>query len=343
MRIKEVRIRDLYRFACEVARGSARGVLPITKQRALSQTKNPYADGREVGLVAAYEGERCVGFSGMMPGLLKHGSRLIKVSWGSAIFVDPESRQSMLGLRLLTQWSGLFNGTLSSSLEAVVAPLGQKIKPVTYYRIHGSTRARNGKTAQEARRTQRRLFEAIVVRAVPRIDEEETRERYGADSTVFYRDHRAINWMLRFPWIRELKPGEPDSRYVFSDARDVFRYEALRVYSARSGAYKGFLVLSVSSSGAPRYTVLKLLDFHFPSRGDKRFLLPIVHERARDCQAHAIEVSRAAGRSLPGSILALQDVLTIRRPVYFASNGAALSVPLSSIQGDYCDGDATFS
>lgn len=108
LRVEAVKVKDLYTFACEIYEKKEKTeVIPIGKQRALAWTRNPYADDTDVGLLVAYVKDECVGYLGIMPGLLRSGGRLWKVYWISTWYVAPEYRKTGAGALLIMKALGL--------------------------------------------------------------------------------------------------------------------------------------------------------------------------------------------------------------------------------------------
>ena len=98
IRIERIKVKDIYQFACRIVdRTKQDEVLPITKHLALALAKNPYADEDDPALVVAYVGDRCAGYIGLFPGLLRTGDRYSKVFWGCTLFVAPEFRPIGIG------------------------------------------------------------------------------------------------------------------------------------------------------------------------------------------------------------------------------------------------------
>jgi len=104
IRFEHVKVGELYDFAKGVIQGAAPGqFIPITTQRALAQSKNPFADPEDVGLLVAYSGGRVVGYFGIMPVMLKHGDQMSKAHWFTGWMVSPELRGHGLGSGLMAE------------------------------------------------------------------------------------------------------------------------------------------------------------------------------------------------------------------------------------------------
>lgn len=102
IRIEQIRTRALYEFALRVGDGTeGNGVLPIGKPRARAYAANPCAEENDIGLLAAYLGGNCIGYLGIMPGLLRRGDQFSKIHWLSTWFVPPQFRKTSVGLQLV--------------------------------------------------------------------------------------------------------------------------------------------------------------------------------------------------------------------------------------------------
>ncbi len=102
IRIQKIKSRDLYKFACqgldEVKRDN---IIPITKPLALALANNPCAGADDIGLLVAYAGDKCLGYLGLMPGLLKVGNSISKIYWFSSWYVPAKFRATSVGGMLI--------------------------------------------------------------------------------------------------------------------------------------------------------------------------------------------------------------------------------------------------
>ena len=102
LRIETVLAKDLYTFFCDyVAHAEGQQISPISKSRALSQSRNPCAAEDDVGLLVAYVGKQCVGYQGVLPGRLRTRDGISKVYWGTASYVLPEFRKRLVAVHLI--------------------------------------------------------------------------------------------------------------------------------------------------------------------------------------------------------------------------------------------------
>lgn len=138
MRIETIRARDLGKFYRDyVNAADGQQISPISQYRAESQSKNPYADEDDAGLLVAYYGDQCVGYQGIVPGLLRTRSGLGKVYWGTAAYVLPEFRKRMVAIQLIKKFTSLKKDIVLTGFDSVVADVFkgfhfQEIGPLAY-------------------------------------------------------------------------------------------------------------------------------------------------------------------------------------------------------------------
>ena len=138
LRIETIRARDLQTFFLNYAqKAESQEISPISQYRAESQSQNPYADEADPGLLAAYIGDRCVGYQGIVPGLLRTTSGLSKVYWCTAAYVLPEFRKRMVAIQLIKKLTSLKKDIVLTGFDSVVADVFkgfhfQEIGPLRY-------------------------------------------------------------------------------------------------------------------------------------------------------------------------------------------------------------------
>src|ERR1700733_1651304 len=105
MVIKKIPLKDLVDFANQVDEQTPLdGVLPITRQRARSQSQNPFASPDDVALLVAYRNDTCVGYLGVVPGAIQVSPAGVnggcrKVFWLSTWYVSPKARDSGVAMQ----------------------------------------------------------------------------------------------------------------------------------------------------------------------------------------------------------------------------------------------------
>lgn len=140
VRIERITLKDLPALAAAAVDGAAPGTfIPITKHRAIAHTFNPYAAPDDVALLLAKEGDRNVGYFGLMPVMLQYEGNLHKVHWLTTWSVDKDYLGKGLGSRLMEAALALDVDLAivgSKPARRVSAKYGfHEVKPLDYVQI----------------------------------------------------------------------------------------------------------------------------------------------------------------------------------------------------------------
>jgi GNAT superfamily N-acetyltransferase len=101
-RIERVKLKDLPALAASSVDSASPGTfIPITKHRALALTQNPFAAPEDVAMLLAKQGDRDVGYFGVMPVMLQYEGKLHKAHWLTTWAVAPEFLGKGLGSQLM--------------------------------------------------------------------------------------------------------------------------------------------------------------------------------------------------------------------------------------------------
>ncbi|MBX3046068.1 MAG: GNAT family N-acetyltransferase [Anaerolineales bacterium] len=102
IRIERITLKDLPAIAARYAERAPRGTfIPITQHRAAAMTQNPHATSEDVALLLALDGERPVGYFGVMAVQLAHAGHLHTVHWLTTWAVSKDMLGKGLGSRLM--------------------------------------------------------------------------------------------------------------------------------------------------------------------------------------------------------------------------------------------------
>jgi len=214
-----------------------------------------------------------------------------------------------------------------------------------------------GWLARQSWRTQKAVFYRRVLsrlapidglwRAVRRIRHFDRVPPY--DRTVFFRGTKAVNWMLANPWVYSLDATSIDDlrdevrHYYFTKTRPVFRYAAFELVDPRTGADRGFVVLSLSRT-RKRATV-RILDHETPGSDAVRTAAGLAITAAKSILADRIELPPELAGPFKNDPL-LQPLIKRQSPVGlgFSSSGhSPLAHALGRIRLSLSDGDAGFT
>lgn len=141
IKIEKIKLKDICNFAEKaLSLPPYQVVVPISMRRALSQAKNPYGRPDDIALLVAFSADRCVGYHGLLPSLLKQGDRLNRVHWATAFYVSPEFRGRKIGRRLLEEIKNLkldfIVPQMTESAERAYRNAGYKdIGCLTYFQL----------------------------------------------------------------------------------------------------------------------------------------------------------------------------------------------------------------
>lgn len=141
IRIERVALKDLPAVARRYSDRAARGAfIPITKHRALAMAQNPHASPEDTALLLALEGERPVGYFGLMAVQLAFRGELHTVHWLTTWAVSKEMLGKGLGSRLMQAALDLDVDLAivgSAPARRVSAKFGfQEVAPLDYVRIN---------------------------------------------------------------------------------------------------------------------------------------------------------------------------------------------------------------
>jgi hypothetical protein len=356
IRLQKIKVKDLYKFACQVvSKAKKNDVIPITKGRAVAYANNPHADENDIGLLVVYMGEKCLGYLGIMPGLLKAGDRFSKVHWFSGWYVPPEFRVTSIGGVLLMnafslKYDLVITG-LSRIAQRVLRSLGlHEIAPLAYCVLEINRLALLFSLAQKALRKigikptltdvifriPERIFcspikkilynmlfyyhkggmEEISYKEVSKVGNGPIEQaKYNAASTEFYRGTEVVNWMLQDKWMPELEKAEEAD---------------LNYYFFNARDISKFIALEVYSPDRRDYkgflvlsvtseglkTVLKVLDFHFFNYADYKYILPLALKYAKIYLSDYIEFPASLGVYIKGGILT-KFLFQKKKRIYF--------------------------
>ena len=133
IRIEKIKIKELIPFASHYLEGTNKDtMIPISMQRAAAHSYNPYADGDDIALLVAYNGDELVGYFSIMPVMLKDGDALHKTYWLSTWLVSPKLRDKSVG-------SLLMNAALSLNQDYLAAgnsTARQVMRKLFFFREH---------------------------------------------------------------------------------------------------------------------------------------------------------------------------------------------------------------
>jgi GNAT superfamily N-acetyltransferase len=157
IKIEKIRRKDLYAFARNApSLPQYQAAVPISMRRALSQSNNPYSHPNDMALLVALHDDKCVGYQGILPGLLWHKGELKIVHWSTAFFVSPEYRGEGVAGRLLREIKKLnidfpVTRMTESARQAYLKAGFKELGNLTYYQLRMEKIRKLDEILQEAK------------------------------------------------------------------------------------------------------------------------------------------------------------------------------------------------
>ena len=384
LRFERIPVKELYEFACTACDDPERfPVVPITQERARAQSTNPVAAPNDLALVVAYLDDKCVGYLGNLPCILRRDGVDHVFNDLTTIFIDRSLRGSgaatKLMQRLVDEKRDFFITGYNATAEAFfrqrkewfffAGPLVHvrihlnPLSSATWYLRHRFSKGplrRLAALAFEASRLFRtvvnghlryRLLRPAVDRKHANVEARSVEEVHpiGATAAPGSNDSR-----ISFPrnedvvnWmIQNPWVSEDMSRacnYAFSYRRRLFKYRAFELFDRTTEEYLGYTVFSVTEKQGLR--ALKVLDTRLVSED----LMTVVFDLAmKECARWRIDALQGGTRVMEGvrknRLLGLLTRKVERG--YFIHKTAERSLfdgYERRIEFDYCDADIPYT
>jgi len=347
IKIKKIKIKQLDEFARRCLSDPAYAeVAPISILRAKSQSKNPQAEPDDLALLAALHENRCVGYHGLLPGLIKNNDSVSKIYWLVTFYLAAPFRGQGYGKRLVTEIQNTKVDLVTTGITEAAAGVYRsegfrQLGQLSYYQLRLENSAVLTAALQNLK-SRAKQFSAQPVNQLAQKFETAAAQRQSTVS--FYRDLQTVNWMIRNPWIISRQDERPDVKhYYFSRVRDRFEFVALEIFAADGIARKGYLVLSISRN--KNRTTIKMLDYYFHDSNDLLIAAYLALKYAKEYRADRLEFPAGLENFWPSQTGLTQRVKTKkRRYLYYPrSNSSPLAGLADKIQLDYCDSDTAFT
>ena len=379
VRIERVLVKDIVDFAKRHAEADARGqVVPISKLRAAAHAANPYADSNDVCLLVAMRGEDCVGYLGLMPGMLKVEDKLHKLYWYTTWYSGDDGQQAGAGGVLLLASLSLGYDIVGADLDEVTVPYYQRLRfqplgPLPYLelsldrldplgapwlalRVLLRRRGRKMRVVDTAfamcRNVSRTIFYSLFSSTIANessglkfreLSELPADAAFNAGTGVrFYRGPEAVRWRLTHPWITD-EPDEATQGFFFSDYRDFVRFVVVELESSSGEKPLGHLVLSISRHN--ERTTVKVLDRFLNGEDDPRILVAAGLKYAKLYRADRLLLPEQCGPHLDTTPM-MRRAFRRKSRLYYCHprrRDSILPADLDQIQLDFCDGDTPFT
>jgi GNAT superfamily N-acetyltransferase len=347
IKIRKVRTKDLDEFARNTLSDPAFGdIAPISLLRAKSQSKNPQGEPDDLALLVALHENRCVGYHGLLPGLLKIKDSVSKIYWLVTFYLDAGFRGKGYGKQLVTEIQNtnvdLVTTGITKAAAGVYRSSGfRQLGELPFYQL----RPENTSTFTAVLQNLKPREKTFTSKSVNRLTEKLKTANARQDSSIsFQREIETINWMIRSPWVVSRQEAQEDVKpYYFSRVRDLFKFIPLEIFAPDGKACKGYLVLSISRK--KNKTILKVLDFYFHDPKDIFIAGYFALKYAKDYRADRLEYPVGL-KTFLGDQTGLKHLLKRKKRLYLfypRSNDSPLARLAEKIKLNYCDSDTAFT
>lgn len=374
IRIERIALKDLSAIAARYVDGAAADTfIPITKHRAAAMSFNPHAMPEDVALLLALQGQRPVGYFGLMAVQLAHAGQLHTLHWLTTWAVSKDMLGKGLGSQLMQAAIDLDVDLAivgSAPARRVSAKFGfQEAPPLDYVRLDFEVAGRYNPLSLLLRGLRKlaslvglkllieplqavfhRIFEALfgwllrpllfalASAAADRGTEARLESAQGLavpapEDTSFYRDAAVLSWTLQHPWVMPAPSDSAVLDYEFTDWRPGFE-----IFAVGDGQHYALFQFSrIHGRG-----VLKALDATLPP---SRWLAAALRA-ARARGAHVMEGPAelaAALNPLARRLLVLRLQRTLQLHPRSAGSPLAQALASGGFVQHYTDGDMVFT
>jgi hypothetical protein len=322
MVIKEYSLSDLAQrvLSGDFWRGE---VIPITKQRALAQIRNPRARPEDVVLLIAYDGDRICGYSGVLPDVVFLEGRAHRIGWLTAWWRKPGPKYRGVGALLMLQALKRYDGALglsppSDAARKVVEASNQfvTVNETTELRafIRANTREmlpRKFPTLNKFKlflgafdglvnilcETRLRLWKwrydiagELRLEYIAEIDPETADfVRKLQDHDLSRRGPSELNWIAQYPWVLSapLKQGRVENFYFSATAKESACF-MLKIFDSKD-LMIGFIMLRLTNGHL-------MVPYCYTHSDYVQEIFRVIGEHAVTLPVHALTIGRAALR-----------------------------------------------
>jgi GNAT superfamily N-acetyltransferase len=345
--IKKIKLKQLDEFARRCLDDPAFAeVAPISILRAKSQSENPQAEPDDLALLVALHENRCVGYHGLLPGLIINKGSVSKIYWLVTFYLAAPFRGKGYGKRLVNEIQNTKVDLVTTGITAAAAGVYRgegfrQLGDLSYCQL----RAENSEVLSAALQNLKSRVKQFTSKPVSQLAQEFATALARRESIIsFQRDLRTVNWMIGNPWVISRPDARADvSQYYFSRVRDLFEFVALEIFAPDKIARKGYLVLSISRNKSK--TAIKMLDYNFYDSKDLSIAAYLALKYAKEYRADRLEFPAGLENFWPSQTGLSQRVKKKKRLYLFypRSDSSPLARLANKIQLNYCDSDTAFT
>ncbi len=344
--IQTILIKDLTTFIDDFLKASPKQTcIPISRRRAYSQAKNPNANPNDIALFVAYVGSVCVGYLGVMPGVLRRENTLSKVHFSTTAYVPPEHIRSGAGIYLARALSYIDGDLVGCDNRPKAERLWRgfdRVEEIGFRKFSIPTNYFEKLKGCNPTFLEQYYLSPIKPKNIPSSDTWPN-SKYPIE---FYRSPETIQWIVENSWLSETSESilEEEHSYYFAHPDMKIEYFPICVYSSDKKSVIGFQLLSlVSQKNGIRK--IKILDSHVSPNRERFPSIPIAYAYAKEFSASHIELSQETLALAETEFLLVSMGFSQRRSYFLRprDSKSPLHGVSTKIQLHLEDGDTSFT
>jgi len=250
--------------------------IPISYIRAVSHINNPRANENDILLILVYLDFGLAGYLGIVSDLIFKNDKPEKVGWMSCIWVHQNARGKGLAKTLTNKAIELWdNKILATEFTPVAYNLYQKLKKFNILTIKDGLRIYRRSCTKHVltsrynkakyikpilatfdftinivndlfiKKKHNLINQNIKIENITNIDDDIFNFiKKHQDSNLFNRNKSEINWLLKFPWVKETHSISPESiKYQFTSEAKQFKNICIKIID--NNLIVGFVLLTI--------------------------------------------------------------------------------------------------
>lgn len=230
--------------------------LPITAHRAISHTKNPKAEDKDILLTLAFWNDELAGYLGTLPDQIKIQEKTVKFAWLSTLYISEKFRGKKIAQNILNEVFQKYGYKIAiTEFTKEAESLYLKTKLFSYIEAKNGMRYYLKAHLSQVLPQKKKILSSIIpvlkiadfaanrlhnLRrkfSSKRKTDGEILEKVDRESAAFLesfkknRETEDLNWIMENPWV--LEGEDQDTNYLFSSYAKEFRFYWVKLFDEK--------------------------------------------------------------------------------------------------------------
>ncbi len=235
-------------------------IIPISKQRIISQLNNPYLSDEDTLLILAFDNNKIIGYIGLLPTIYKKEDFVFKYYWGTTWWISDNYHKTGIGVYLLMsafeQTKNRFSAIAFTESAGLIYANYSELQTITnqqgydFQFLFSTNRKKNIRFFKKiyiflqnsissyklAQWNNKNSLQTNNYEFISYIDEQIisfVNEKQKNEITFKSKDY--FNWILKYPWVLQ-SPLEDalSSKYFFSYNSEKFHFFCFKTFNKKS-------------------------------------------------------------------------------------------------------------